>query len=198
MSGADSGADHDARPAWRWDVALSFAGAQRGYVEEVAGALKRRGARCFSDAGEEIELRGRYLAEELPGHLRAAGGGGVRVRRVCRGTGPGSSAGRRGPGPCGNGESMCCPPGSMTRRFPGCCQTWSRWTCAAGARSSSPLWSPASWPLLPLPRRRCQPTRKILHGTLRRRGASPRSEAPGGPGRGCGHRAMPGRARQTG
>ena len=29
---------------WRWDVALSFAGAQRDYVEQVAEALKARAA----------------------------------------------------------------------------------------------------------------------------------------------------------
>ena len=47
-------------------MALSFAGAQRGYVEQVAGALKARGVRCFYDADEQIELWGKYLAEELP------------------------------------------------------------------------------------------------------------------------------------
>ena len=51
---------------WRWDVALSFAGAQRAYVGQVAEALKARGVRCFYDADEQIELWGRYLAEELP------------------------------------------------------------------------------------------------------------------------------------
>jgi hypothetical protein len=51
---------------WRWDVALSFAGAQRDYVEQVAQALQARGVRCFYDADEEIELWGKYLAEELP------------------------------------------------------------------------------------------------------------------------------------
>jgi hypothetical protein len=55
-----------ARLAWRWDVALSFAGAQRAYVEQVAAALKARGIRCFYDADEEIDLWGKYLAEELP------------------------------------------------------------------------------------------------------------------------------------
>ena len=29
----------------QWDVALSFAGAQRGYVEQVASRLKARGVR---------------------------------------------------------------------------------------------------------------------------------------------------------
>ena len=66
MTGADGGAGTNARPEWRWDVALSFAGAQQGYVEEVARALKARGVRCFYDADEQIELWGKYLAEELP------------------------------------------------------------------------------------------------------------------------------------
>jgi hypothetical protein len=56
-----------AGPGWRWDVALSFASAQRDYVERVAAGLKARGLRCFYDADEEIELWGKYLAEELPG-----------------------------------------------------------------------------------------------------------------------------------
>ncbi|WP_239406214.1 TIR domain-containing protein, partial [Frankia sp. Cj3] len=51
---------------WRWEVALSFAGAQRGYVERVARALAMRGVRCFYDADEQIDLWGRHLAEELP------------------------------------------------------------------------------------------------------------------------------------
>jgi hypothetical protein len=65
MVGGDGGAG-GARHGWRWDVALSFAGAQRPYVEQVAAALKTRGLRCFYDADEQIELWGRYLAEELP------------------------------------------------------------------------------------------------------------------------------------
>jgi WD40 repeat protein len=47
-------------------VALSFAGAQRGYVEHVSEALKAQGVRCFYDADEQIDLWGKYLAEELP------------------------------------------------------------------------------------------------------------------------------------
>ena len=66
MTGADGGAARSAGPGWRWDVALSFAGAQRDYVEQVAEALKARGVRCFYDADEQIELWGKYLAEELP------------------------------------------------------------------------------------------------------------------------------------
>ncbi len=66
MTGADGGVDLGAQPGWRWEVALSFAGAQRDYVDQVAQALKVRGVHCFYDADEEIELWGKYLAEELP------------------------------------------------------------------------------------------------------------------------------------
>ncbi len=66
MTGADGGADPGARPKWRWDVALSFAAAQRDYVEQVARALKARGVRCFYDADQLVRLWGRNLAEELP------------------------------------------------------------------------------------------------------------------------------------
>ena len=66
MAGADGGAGPGGGQGWRWDVALSFAGAQRDYVEQVARALKARGVRCFYDADEQIELWGKYLAEELP------------------------------------------------------------------------------------------------------------------------------------
>jgi hypothetical protein len=66
MATLDSSASPGARPGWRWDVALSFAGAQRGYVEQVAEALRAQGVRCFYDADEQIDLWGKYLAEELP------------------------------------------------------------------------------------------------------------------------------------
>jgi hypothetical protein len=61
-----SGGGPDAGPGRRWEVALSCAGAQRDYVKEVAQALQARGVRCFYDADEEIDLWGKYLAEELP------------------------------------------------------------------------------------------------------------------------------------
>ena len=50
----------------RWDVALSFAGAERDYAGQVARALKARGVRCFYDADEQVRLWGTHLAEELP------------------------------------------------------------------------------------------------------------------------------------
>ena len=66
MAGANSDVDPDARREWQWDVALSFAGAQRDYVEQVAQALKAQGVRCFYDADEQIDLWGKFLPEELP------------------------------------------------------------------------------------------------------------------------------------
>ncbi len=35
MTGANAGAGPGARPGWRWEVALSFAGAQRDWVGQV-------------------------------------------------------------------------------------------------------------------------------------------------------------------
>ncbi len=66
MTRADDSADLGGRPGLRWDVALSFAGAQRDYVEQVAGVLKARGVRCFYDADRQVRLWGTHLAEELP------------------------------------------------------------------------------------------------------------------------------------
>ena len=66
MNRADRSAGSGILQKWQWDVALSFAGAQRDYVGKVAEALKARGVRCFYDADEQIELWGRYLADELP------------------------------------------------------------------------------------------------------------------------------------
>jgi hypothetical protein len=63
---ADGATGVDVRPGWQWDVVLSFAGAQRDYVKQVAQALRARGVRCYYDADEQIELWGKYLAEELP------------------------------------------------------------------------------------------------------------------------------------
>ena len=69
------------------------------------------------------------------GHLRRAGGGrGVMSAEYAKTeTGPGSSAGPRWPGRCGNDGSTCCRPASMTPLFPDSCRIWSRSTCAAAA-----------------------------------------------------------------
>jgi hypothetical protein len=64
MAGMSDGAG--AGPGRRWDVALSFAGAQRDYVGQVAAALKKQGVRCFYDDDEQVRLWGTHLAEELP------------------------------------------------------------------------------------------------------------------------------------
>jgi hypothetical protein len=49
-------------------VVFSFAGAERGFVEQVAAILKRAGVRVFYDADEEAELWGKDLAEHF-GHV---------------------------------------------------------------------------------------------------------------------------------
>ena len=66
MTEADGSAGQGGQPGRRWDVALSFAGAQRDYVEQVARELTAWGVRCFYDADEEIDLWGKFLPEELP------------------------------------------------------------------------------------------------------------------------------------
>ena len=49
----------------KYDVALSFAGEDRGYVEQVAGELRNIGVTVFYDRFEEVELWGKDLAEHL-------------------------------------------------------------------------------------------------------------------------------------
>ena len=61
MAGADSGAGPGGGP--RWDVVLSFAGAQRDYVGQVGQALQARGLRCVYDADEQIDLSGTYAPQ---------------------------------------------------------------------------------------------------------------------------------------
>ena len=46
-------------------MALSFAGEQRPYIEEVAQALRSRGISVFYDEFETVRLWGKHLAEEL-------------------------------------------------------------------------------------------------------------------------------------
>ena len=48
-----------------YDVALSFAGEQRAYVQKVAAALRRRGIRTFYDDYEQPTLWGKDLYEHL-------------------------------------------------------------------------------------------------------------------------------------
>ena len=105
----------------------------------MAHALKALGLRCFYDADEQIELWGKYLAEELPtiyGEQAAAVVVFVSAEYAARDwTRP--SAGLRSAGRCGNGGSTCCRPGSMTRRRLGRCRMCPTSTCVAGPRSSS-------------------------------------------------------------
>ena len=55
-----------ARPGdFTYDVALSFAGEQRAYVQKVAVALRRRGIRPFYDDYEQATLWGKDLYEHL-------------------------------------------------------------------------------------------------------------------------------------
>ncbi len=49
----------------KYDVALSFAGEQRLYVNEVAAGLRHRGIRVFYDKYEEANLWGKDLYEHL-------------------------------------------------------------------------------------------------------------------------------------
>lgn len=48
-----------------YEVALSFAGEQRGYVEDVAQALQARGVAVFYDDFESVRLWGKDLTEEF-------------------------------------------------------------------------------------------------------------------------------------
>ena len=83
MTAANGGADPDARLARRWDVALSFAGAQRDHIGQVAAALTAQGVRCLYDADKQVRLRETHLAEELPGSTRARRWWWRRLRRLC-------------------------------------------------------------------------------------------------------------------
>ena len=53
------------RESTQYEVALSFAGEQRGYVEDVARTLQSRGVGVFYDEFEQTRLWGLHLAEEL-------------------------------------------------------------------------------------------------------------------------------------
>ncbi len=56
MAEADGDTGPDARPGRRWDVALSFAGAQRDYVGRVAAALKARGVRSPASGSSPADV----------------------------------------------------------------------------------------------------------------------------------------------
>ncbi|WP_109301742.1 toll/interleukin-1 receptor domain-containing protein [Aquimarina sp. AU474] len=51
--------------SYEYDVALSFAGENRAYVEEVANSLNMKGIKVFYDAFEEASLWGKNLYEHL-------------------------------------------------------------------------------------------------------------------------------------
>lgn len=51
--------------SYRYEVALSFAGEQRYYVERVANRLKKLGVSYFYDFDEQIELWGKNLTQHL-------------------------------------------------------------------------------------------------------------------------------------
>lgn len=57
--------DSKARDKREWDVALSFAGEQREYVEKVAESLRELGVRVFYDNFEKVDLWGKNLYEHL-------------------------------------------------------------------------------------------------------------------------------------
>jgi len=58
-------AQHQNRSNRKYDVALSFAGEDRTYVEAVASSLKRAGVCVFYDRYEEAELWGKNLYDHL-------------------------------------------------------------------------------------------------------------------------------------
>src|SRR6266446_6051244 len=53
------------KDAYRYDVCLSFAGEDRGYVRAVADSLSSQGIRVFYDEYEKVELWGRDLYSHL-------------------------------------------------------------------------------------------------------------------------------------
>jgi TIR domain len=50
---------------FQYDVSLSFAGEDRGYVDEVASCLREAGVRVFYDSYERVQLWGKDLYEHL-------------------------------------------------------------------------------------------------------------------------------------
>ena len=60
-----STASPPAEPEKKYDVALSFAGENRGYVEDVANGLRAAGVEVFYDAFEKAALWGKNLVDHL-------------------------------------------------------------------------------------------------------------------------------------
>jgi len=65
MSRKKAGTDEHASTPRRYDVALSFAGEDREFVERVANAMRSKGVRVFYDRYEEAELWGKNLYTHL-------------------------------------------------------------------------------------------------------------------------------------
>ncbi|WP_326954634.1 toll/interleukin-1 receptor domain-containing protein [Amycolatopsis sp. NBC_01286] len=55
----------DDAPSFDYDIAVSFAGEDRDYVEEVVGRLKGRGFKVFYDQDQQAELWGVNLVDAL-------------------------------------------------------------------------------------------------------------------------------------
>ena len=62
---ASAGPPAPSSPPLHYDVALSFAGEDRPYVEEVAEALKAKGIKVFYDAYEKVDMWGKNLVEHF-------------------------------------------------------------------------------------------------------------------------------------
>lgn len=62
--------DAEDRRKYEYDVALSYASEDRGYVEQVAGVLKRSEVRVFYDKYEEAAIWGKDLHEYLDAVFR--------------------------------------------------------------------------------------------------------------------------------
>ena len=57
--------NHIGPQGWKYEVALSFAGEDRSYVEEVANLLRAHGVSVFYDRYEEADFWGKNLQEHL-------------------------------------------------------------------------------------------------------------------------------------
>jgi hypothetical protein len=59
--------DHVSTKNFEYDVALSFAGEDRGFVEDVAEGLAKEGIKFFYDDMEQDALLGKNLVDFLDG-----------------------------------------------------------------------------------------------------------------------------------